>query len=142
MSKKKIVILLFSLLLVLILIVGFIIFRVFFSLQSVPQGELIRSIQSPDRKYVIKTYFHQGNSLSADAVRGELVDLKRQKKKNIYWNFHDEDPYVKWLNNSEVLIGNQKLNILKGETYDWRNDQNLSRELPKQFPKSNQHETD
>ena len=137
MSKKKIVILLFSLLLLFILIVGFVIFHVFFSLQSVPQGELIRSIQSPDRNYVIKTYFHQGDSLSADAVRGELVDLKRQKKKNIYWNYYDEDPYVKWLNNSEVLIGNQTLNILKGEKYDWRNDKNWSRELPKQFPRNN-----
>ena len=40
-----------------------------FSLQGVPKGELIRTVKSPDGKYLIKTYFHNAGSLSADAVR-------------------------------------------------------------------------
>jgi len=137
MSKKKVLLYFFSSLFVLMLIVGFTIYRVFYSLQSVPQGELIKSIQSPDESYVFNTYIHHGDSLSADSVRGELVDLKKQKKKTIYWNYPDEDPYVKWLNNSEILIGNQTLNILKGQTYDWRDDHNWVREYPKQFNENN-----
>jgi len=134
MSNKKVF---FISLFVLILIVGYIIYNLFFSLNSVPQGELIRSIQSPNKRYVINTYIHHGDSLSADSVRGELVEFKTQKKKTIYWNYPDKDPYVKWLNNSEILIGNQTLNVLKGQTYDWRDDDNWVRKYPKQFIENN-----
>ena len=52
-----------------------------FSLQGVPKGELIRTVKSPDGKYLIKTYFHNAGSLSADAVRGELVNLDTDSEK-------------------------------------------------------------
>ena len=128
---KKLVLLVLAIL----SLVGLGIYNLFFNLQAVPHGNLIRSIQSPHGNYVIKTYVSEDDPLSANAVRGELVDLKRQKVRTIYWNYYDQDPYVKWLNNSEVLIGRQTLNILKGDTYDWRSDDNWVRQLPRQFPK-------
>ena len=50
-------------------------------MQGVPKGELIRTVKSPDGKYLIKTYFHNAGSLSADAVRGELVNLDTDLEK-------------------------------------------------------------
>lgn len=52
--------------------------------KGVPKRELIRTVKSPDGKYLIKTYFHNAGSLSADAVRGELVNLDTDLEKNIY----------------------------------------------------------
>jgi hypothetical protein len=117
-------------------IAGFLIYRNFFSLQGVPKGELIRTIPSPNGEYSISTYFKNGGSLSMDAARGELVDLRKNTRKTIYWNYPDEDPYVEWTNNSVVIIGNQTIDISKDETYDWRVDKKWVRELPRQFPKS------
>ena len=118
---------------VFLIIIGFVIYNTFYNLNSVPEGKLIRSIESPNKNYIINTYHHDAGALGDDAVRGELYETKRQERKNIYWNYPDLDPYLEWLNNSEVVIGNQTLNILKGETYDWRHDPDWKREIPKQF---------
>ena len=104
-----------------------------FSLQGVPKGELIRTVKSPDGKYLIKTYFHNAGSLSADAVRGELVNLDTDSEKNIYWNYPDTDPYIEWVNKNIVRIGDQTLDVSQKETYDWRDDDKHVKEMPKQF---------
>ena len=104
-----------------------------FSLQGVPKGEFIRTVKSPDGKYLIKTYFHNAGSLSADAVRGELVNLDTDSEKNIYWNYPDTDPYIEWVNKNIVRIGDQTLDVSQKETYDWRDDDKHVKEMPKQF---------
>lgn len=135
MSRKKILIRAFYYLLTFTIVLSIIIYRLFFSIQAVPQGELMRTVESPNGNYAIRTYFCYGGSLSADASRGELVNLKKGKAFNIYWNYPDADPYVIWLNNEQVTIGNQTLDISQGEIYDWRDDPNWVRWFPKQFPK-------
>jgi len=130
-TKGKALIIIFSML---IIIIGFGYWK-FFSLQGVPKGELIQTVKSPDGKYLIKTYFHNAGSLSADAVRGELVNLNTDSAENIYWNYPDADPYIEWLNKDSVRIGDQTLDISKKETYDWRDDDNHIKEMPKQFIK-------
>ncbi|MFP3888390.1 DUF5412 family protein [Priestia filamentosa] len=107
------------------------VYLTFFSLQSVPKGDLIRKVES----HVLKTYFHYGGSLSSDAVRGELVSVQTNNKRNIYWNYPDVDPYIVWTDNDTIKIGNQTLNVAKGETYDWRDDDERVSELPRQFSK-------
>lgn len=87
----------------------------------------------PDGKYLIKTYFHNAGSLSADAVRGELVNLDTDSEKNIYWNYPDTDPYIEWVNKNIVRIGDQTLDVSQKETYDWRDDDKHVKEMPKQF---------
>ncbi|WP_422762755.1 DUF5412 domain-containing protein [Priestia endophytica] len=109
------------------------VYLTFFSLQSVPKGELIRKVESPNGEYVVKTYFHYGGSLSSDAVRGELVNVQTNSKRNIYWNYPDVDPYVVWIDKDTIKIGNQTLNVEEGETYDWRDDDERVGELPRQF---------
>lgn len=128
-TKRKVAVVLLS---ILIAIIGFGYWK-FFSLQGVPKRELIHTVKSPDGKHLIKTYFHDAGSLSADAVRGELVNLHSNSTKNIYWNYPDTDPYIEWIDNDRVRIGDQTLHISKKETYDWREDSKHVRELPKQF---------
>ncbi|MGE7874860.1 DUF5412 domain-containing protein [Bacillus paramycoides] len=130
-TKGKALIIIFS---ILVIIIGFGYWK-FFSLQGVPKGELIQTVKSPDGKYLIKTYFHNAGSLSADAVRGELVNLNTDSAENIYWNYPDADPYIEWVNKDSVRIGDQTLDISKKETYDWRDDDNHIKEMPKQFIK-------
>lgn len=115
-TKKKVLLVLLA---IPIIIIVFIYWK-FFSLQGIPHGELIRTVKSPDEKYIIKTYIHDGGSLSRDAVRGELIDSRNNSTKNIYWNYPDKDPAIEWLDKNKVKIGNQILDISKQETYDWR----------------------
>lgn len=128
-KKRRVGILLLSLL---VIIISFGYWK-FFSLQGVPKGELIRTVKSPDGKHAIKTYFHNAGSLSADAVRGELVSPSSNSTKNIYWNYPDTDPYIEWIDKDRVRIGDQTLDISKEETYDWRDDDKHIKEYPKQF---------
>ncbi|MFI8708350.1 DUF5412 domain-containing protein [Bacillus sp. NPDC077411] len=130
-TKRKVGIVLLS---TLMIGAGFIYWK-FFSLQGVPTGKLIRTVESPNGDYKIKTYVQDGGSLSADAVRGELVHLKTNSAKTIYWNYPDNDPTIEWIDETTVTIGNQTLHIPKQETYDWRDDKNYKREYPKQFSK-------
>ncbi|MDR4325118.1 DUF5412 domain-containing protein [Bacillus pseudomycoides] len=128
-TKRKIALVLF---IALVMIIGFGYWK-FFSLQGVPKGELIRTVKSPDGKHAIKTYFHNAGSLSADAVRGELVNLSSNSAKNVYWNYPDTDPHIEWIDKDRVRIGDQALDISKKETYDWRDDDKHIKEYPKQF---------
>ncbi|MBJ8028054.1 DUF5412 domain-containing protein [Bacillus cereus group sp. N21] len=128
-TKRKVALVLF---IALVMIIGFGYWK-FFSLQGVPKGELIRTVKSPDGKHAIKTYFHNAGSLSADAVRGELVNLSSNSVKNVYWNYPDTDPHIEWIDKDRVRIGDQALDISKKETYDWRDDDKHIKEYPKQF---------
>lgn len=130
-TKRKVGIVLLSML----IIGACFVYWKFFSLQGVPTGNLIRTIESPNGDYKLKTYVQDGGSLSANAVRGELIHIKTNSTKTIYWNYPDNDPLVEWIDKTTVKIGNQTLHIPKQETYDWRDDENYTREYPKQFVK-------
>lgn len=128
-TKRKVAIVLIA---IVVILSGFIYWK-FFSLQGVPKGKLIRVITSPDGQYEIKTYLDDTDSLSANAVRGELSKKNSNSTKTIYWNYPDEDPYIEWVNNRTVRIGNQTLDISKNQVYDWRDEEKHSKEKPKQF---------
>ncbi|MGW8264363.1 DUF5412 family protein, partial [Bacillus sp. LR--39] len=61
------------------------IYWMLFSLKSVPKGNLVQSVESPDGSYTLNTYVSE-NTLSLDAARGELVNEKTLVKRTIYWN--------------------------------------------------------
>lgn len=94
-----------------------------FSLQGVSHGTFIRSISSPDGTYTINTYRHSGGKLKENAVRAEIENKLTHHKKTIYWKYPDKDPLIKWENAQLVQIGHEFLNVVKGETYDYRFDQ-------------------
>ncbi|MCY1117023.1 DUF5412 domain-containing protein [Bacillus safensis] len=95
-----------------------------FSLQGVSHGTFIRSMTSPDGTYIINTYRHSGGKLKENAVRAEIENKLTHRKKTIYWKYPDKDPLIKWKNGQLVQIGHEFLNVVKGETYDYRFDRN------------------
>lgn len=105
------------------------------TLQGVTGGELVNSTPSPNKDYVIHTFFRDGGVETAHSVRCELVNLQTKESKNIYFNYPDFNPFVEWLDHDVVKIGNRTLNVADGETYDWRHDHSWSREVPRQWTK-------
>lgn len=105
------------------LIIGFIgygVYWAFFDMNRLPTGEYLTEETSPDGTYTLKTYV-SSPSLSADAVRGELIFNKRNgKTKNIYWNYRESTAKIEWLDNKTVVLNGHILKVPNGK-YDWRN---------------------
>ncbi len=90
----------------------------FYDMNSLPKGELLESIESPTNEYTINSYIVR-NSLSADAIRVELINNKTTKRKNIYWGYPENIADIKWRDKETVEINEHVLNIHK-DIYDWR----------------------
>ncbi|MDM5297588.1 DUF5412 domain-containing protein [Bacillus pumilus] len=93
-----------------------------YSLQGVSHGTFIRSVSSPDGTYIVHTYRHSGGTLKGNAVRAEIENQLTHHKKTIYWKYPDQDPFIKWKNTQLVQIGHKLLNVVQGDTYDYRFD--------------------
>lgn len=90
------------------------------SLEYLPHGELIDTTASPNNEYVVNAYLCSGNATTDFSIRCEVVDLKTNKSRNIYWNYHQEDVSCYWKSQDVIVINNIELNVLTDE-YDWRN---------------------
>ncbi|OAH53923.1 hypothetical protein AWH48_11690 [Domibacillus aminovorans] len=94
----------------------------FFDMNRLPKGDLISEVNSPSRDYTIKAYNSSGGATTDFAVLGELnFNNENRKPKNIYWNYHEEEANIKWLDEDTVIINRHKLNV-PHETFDYRND--------------------
>jgi hypothetical protein len=102
--------------------IAFIIYSYFFTLSYVPRGKYLTSVESPNHSYRINVYRIEGPATVSDTVRGELVDERSGHKKNVYWGYKVSDAKVVWINNDVVSINGHKINIAKGQIYDWRHD--------------------
>ena len=96
-------------------------YDVFFSLNALPEGELISSSVSPDETYEVKIYLCNGGATVDYAIRGELV--YKNKAKNIYWAYHEQSAEVEWLDNYTVMINDIILDV-RYEEYDYRKHSN------------------
>lgn len=94
---------------------------VFYFVQCTPipqGGELINSVESPNKAYTINAYLHE-NSLSSDAVRCEVVNNVNDKSRNIYWDYPRSSAEIYWTGEESVNINGVELNI-KTDIYDFR----------------------
>ena len=89
-------------------------------LQEIEGQEFINETISPDNKYTIKAYKNNGGATVDWAVLCTLTENETKKTKNIYWQYHEENAVIEWLNDDTVRINQVTLN-LPDETYDWRN---------------------
>lgn len=103
---------------IILAVVIYLMYYFFYSLNSLPKGDLLASIKSPTNEYVINSYLVR-NSLSANAIRVELINNKTSKRKNIYWGYPESTANIKWINEDIVEINGHILNIYK-DRYDWR----------------------
>lgn len=119
-KRKKIVKILLIISFLFIGFVGYGVYWAFFDMNRLPRGEYLTEETSPDGTYTLKAYV-SSPSLSADAVRGELIFNKRNgKTKNIYWNYRESTAKIEWLDNETVVINGHTLKV-PNEKYDWRN---------------------
>ena len=88
-------------------------FKLIFSFGT---NEHIKTVSSPDNKYIIDFYQWDAGEAGTFGIKGEL-NGPLWFKKRIYY----EDPMyeldVEWVNNHIVKINNHTLNLKKGETF-------------------------
>ena len=92
----------------------------FFSTKHLPEGDFMTEAISPNGDYTVRAYLSNSGATVAFAVRGEVVyHNKRNKTKNIYWAYREEQAEIIWLDDHTVSINGVELNVKK-DVYDWR----------------------
>lgn len=107
MSKNKILITVYVLTIIVTLfnLVGFIKDSVFYSTNSLPQGEFLYASMSPDGNKTVRI-FKVENSIGK-AIRGELVILNddgTDTVRNIYWSVGEDNAMTGWQTEDIVTI--------------------------------------
>ncbi|TXK83964.1 DUF5412 domain-containing protein [Paenibacillus sp. N3.4] len=121
-TKKNVFKFLLSIGLLFIGLIGYGIYWAFFDMNRLPTGDLIGQSTSPNGKYTINAYLSSGGATTDFSVRAELIFNKNsKKKKNIYWNYREENAYIVWIDNDTVRINGHDLK-LPNEKYDFRNE--------------------
>ncbi|WOV87221.1 DUF5412 family protein [Sporosarcina oncorhynchi] len=107
-----------GILVVLILLINYF----FFSMHQLPDGDFLTDERSPSGDYTVKAYVSRSGATVADAVRGEVVyHKKKDKTKNIYWEYRESEAVIQWLDEHTVSINGVKLDVRK-DIYDFRKD--------------------
>jgi len=116
--KKKLIVISF----LIIGLLGYGIYWAFFDMNRLPKGDLISEVDSPDRTYTIKAYVSSGGATVGPAVRGELnFNKEKRDPKNIYWNYHEDNANINWIDEDTVIINEKELTV-PDETFDFRNE--------------------
>lgn len=86
---------------------------------GIPKGELIAAYDSPNGEYALNVYLCDGGATVDYSIRGELITHETGYRKNIYWNYHESDAVVQWVDNDTVTVNGHTLNVHE-DTYDFR----------------------
>lgn len=101
-------------------ILGYGVYWVFFDTNRLPKGEYLTEVNSPGGAYTLKAYRINGGATTTFAIRGELVMNDRKgKTKNIYWNNREDNANMKWIDNDTVVINGHTLYV-PYEKFDFR----------------------
>lgn len=87
-----------------------------------PRGEIQASCASPTGEYTVNLYLCNGGATVDYAIRGEVVYNKGvvfKKKKDIYWNYHEQTADCIWITDHVVAINGMELDV-RYDSYDWR----------------------
>lgn len=85
--KRKIVIKIFIALGIVIILLGYGAYYFFFSMNHLPKGEFLCESTSPQGTYTVKLY-ETNPAHSVGDTRGEVINNKTGKKRNIYWEYN------------------------------------------------------
>lgn len=118
-KKTKIIICIFSILVVVIGLMAYGIHWAFFDIQRISGQEVIVSVDSPDGRYTATAYRNNGGATTGYAVLAKIIDNHTQKSKNIYWQYPCETADIVWLDETTVQINGISLDAWK-DTYDYR----------------------
>lgn len=87
-----------------------------------PRGEIQKSCASPTGEYTVNLYLCNGGATVDYAIRGEVVYNKGfilTRKRDIYWNYHEETADCTWITDHVVAINETVLDV-RYDSYDWR----------------------
>ncbi|MDP7978043.1 DUF5412 domain-containing protein [Bacillus sp. WLY-B-L8] len=102
-------------------LIGYGVYWAFFDMNRLPTGDYLTEETSPDGNYTIKAYLTNGGATTSFAIRGELVfNNRKNKEKNIYWNYREETANIEWIDNDTVVINGKTLNV-PNDKFDFRN---------------------
>ncbi len=90
----------------------------FVSMLFLPQGELLNSIECETCGCVINCYLVNPHTTVDYCIRGEVV-FKNGRKRNIYWNTHEQEADIQMIDCDTVEINRHAIKI-KTEKYDFR----------------------
>ena len=90
----------------------------FASMLCLPKGEPVASYASPYSDARLEVYRVDGGATTDTAIRGCVV-YDNGKGKNIYWNYHESEADVQWLDAETVQINGTVLNI-HHDVFDFR----------------------
>ncbi|GAA0121240.1 MAG: hypothetical protein KID00_06945 [Clostridium argentinense] len=76
MRKRKII---FMMIIIPILIIGYIIYHLFFSLNNLPEGVFLNEFKSPKGTYTVRAYICNGGATVDYAIRAELIENNKKK---------------------------------------------------------------
>ncbi|MGG0509425.1 DUF5412 domain-containing protein [Priestia megaterium] len=105
--------------LIVILIGAYLIYHFFFSMNNLPEGELIKKETSPNNTYTVELYRANGGATTSYTLRGEVINNKNKESKNIYWGYDEDKATVSWKNDRTVTINGHTLDVEK-DKYDFR----------------------
>lgn len=118
-GSKKIIVRILLIICFILACIGYLVYHFTWDTQSVPKGDLLRKVNSPQRENC--AYIYQGTEGATvdDSVIVEIKNNKTNKKKIIYVQYHQSDVTTKWINENTIQIGKRKMDIEK-DVYDWR----------------------
>ena len=100
-------------------LIGYVVYSAFFDMNRLPTGDYLTEKTSPDGTYTVKAYLTNGGATTPYAVRGELMDHRNGKTKNIYWDL-EEKANMEWVDSETVVINGHPLHVAN-EKFDFRN---------------------
>ena len=92
-----------------------------FDINHLPAGVLQYSTVSPENHYRIDVYLCDGGATVDYAIKCTVVRFGDGASRNIYWQYHEENATVVWIDDTHVEINGRRLDILKDQ-YDYRYD--------------------
>ncbi|MDA7027445.1 DUF5412 domain-containing protein [Bacillus sp. CLL-7-23] len=117
---RKILFIVLAILLTVAVLISYIVYTHFYSMGHLPEGKWIQSSTSPNQQYKLNIYLvNKGGATVAYSIRGELLNVSSNKRKNIYWGYREQAANIIWKDNKHVSINNRVLDV-RSDTYDWR----------------------
>lgn len=117
--KKKLLTGCLGIIIIVLLLVSYFVYHFFYSMNNLPEGQLIKKSHSPNHTYTLNLYRADSGATSRYSIRGELIDNGNENTKNIYWGYDERQAKVSWKNNHVVNINGHILDVEK-DKYDFR----------------------
>ena len=117
MKCKKLIAIL--LIVMVILCIGFFIWKSNHDLFFRPHEELVYSCNSCSNRYLIEIYKNSGNATVANSITGDVTDNKTGKKRTFYFSYREEEAIIEWIDDSHCIINGVTINLAKDIYESW-----------------------